>query len=50
MHYDPVTPVGNIFNKVEDLLEYGDMSKCPYSNPQVISQVDNIINKTGKLR
>ena len=25
MHYDPVTPVENIFNKIEDLLEYGYM-------------------------
>ena len=26
MHYDPVTPAENIFNKVKDLLKYGDMA------------------------
>ena len=38
MHYDPVTPVNNIFNSIEDLLEYGYMAFCPYSHPQEISK------------
>ena len=50
MYYDPVTPVENIFNKVEDLFKYGYMAGCPYSHPQVISKAYNILNKTGKLR
>ena len=49
MHYHPVTPVHNVFNKVEDLIECGDMENCPYSQPQEISKSHNIINKTGKL-
>ena len=50
MHYDPVTPLYNIFNKIENLLEYGDMENCPYHHPQAISKAYNIINKTGKFR
>ena len=34
IHYDLVTPVDNIFNKVEDLLKYRDTEKYPYSHPQ----------------
>ena len=49
MHYDPVTPIGNIFDNIEDLLEYGDMSNCPYSHPQEISKACNILNKTGNF-
>ena len=29
MHYDLVTPVDNIFNNIEDLLEYRDMETVP---------------------
>ena len=29
IHYDPITPVHNIFNKVEDLLEYGTWQVVP---------------------
>ena len=50
MHYDPVTPVDNIFNKIEDLLEFGDLANCPYSQPQAIAKGYNIINRTGKFR
>ena len=28
MHYDPVTQVGNIFNKIEYLIKYSDMENC----------------------
>ena len=50
IHYDPVTPVENIFNKVKDLLKYGDMENCPYSHPQVILKDYKIINKTDKFQ
>ena len=50
IHYDPVTPVDNVFNKIEDLLQYGDMANCPYSHPQAISKAYNILNKTKKFR
>ena len=49
MNYDPITPVGNIFNKIEDPLEYGDMEKFPHSHPQNISKAYNILNKSGKF-
>ena len=44
-----MTPVDNIFNNIEDLLEYGDMENCHYSYPQSISKEYNIINKTEKF-
>ena len=50
MYYDPLTPVDNICNKVEDLLKYGDMEHCPYSHPQEILKAYNIINKSGKFQ
>ena len=50
MHYDPVTPVDTVFNKIEDLLEYGDMAICPFTQPQAMSKGYNILNKTGKFR
>ena len=50
MNYDLVTPVENIFKKVEDLLKYCDMANYPYSQPQEISGGYTIINKTGKFR
>ena len=50
MHYDPVTPVENFFNKIEEPLDYEDMANCPYSHPQAISKSYNILNKTGKFR
>ena len=49
MHYNPLTPVNNIFNKVKDLLKYVEIANCPYSHPQIILKSYNIINKTGKL-
>ena len=50
MHYDPFTSVDNIFNKIEDLLKYGDMKNCPYSHPQANSKAYNILKETGILR
>ena len=50
MHYDPVTPVDNIFNKIENLLEYGELAHCPFSQLQTIAIAYNLINKTGKFR
>ena len=47
MHYDPVNPFDKISQKVEDLLEYGYMSRCIYSHLQEISKACNILNKTG---
>jgi hypothetical protein len=49
MHYDPVTPVDNIFNKIEDSLKYGDLTHCPFSQPQAIAKAYNLINCTGKF-
>ena len=50
MHYDPVTPVENIFNNIEDLFNYGDMVNCTYSHPQAMYKAYNILNKTRKFR
>ena len=50
MNNDPVNPVNNIFNKVEEIIEYCDMKNCCYYQPQLILKAYNIINNTGKLR
>ena len=49
MHYDPVTPAENLFNKPDDLLKYVDMENCPYYHLQYISKAYNIIRNTGKF-
>ena len=50
IHYDPVNPVDNIFNKIENLPKHRDMVGCPYSHPQAIYKAYNILNKTGNFR
>ena len=50
MHYEPVTHVENIFNKVEGLIKHRDMANFPYSQPQVISKAYTVINTTVNLR
>ena len=50
MHYEPVTPVNNILKNIEDLLEYEDMEKCPYSHPEAISKSYSILKNTRKFR
>jgi hypothetical protein len=32
-HYDPITPIDIVYNKVEDLVEYGELANNPYSQP-----------------
>ena len=49
MHYDLVTPVKNVFNKVEDILKCGGMANYTYSHPQEISKAYNTTNNTGKF-
>jgi hypothetical protein len=48
--YDPVTPVDVVFNKVEDLVEYGEMAQCDFTMPQTINIAYAILNRTTKFR
>ena len=50
IHYDPVTPVDDIFNNIEYLIEYWEMANFPYSHPQAISKAYNILDKNGNFR
>ena len=42
--HDPVIPI-KTFNNIEDLLKYGDLSHCPYYQPQVITKAYTLINR-----
>ena len=49
MTYDPCTPgVDNVFNKVEDMMEYGELAQLEYTERQAVAKAYNIILKTGK--
>jgi hypothetical protein len=48
--YDPITPVDVVYNQVEDLVEYGEMAQCPYTQTQTINIAYAIINRTTKFR
>lgn len=47
MTYDPIEPIDIVFDKIEDLLMYGDFAQCPYTAEQAIQKAYNIINATG---
>jgi hypothetical protein len=47
MTYDPTTPIDVVFQKVEDLMMYGDFAQCPFTAEQSIQRAYNIINSTG---
>jgi uncharacterized phage-associated protein len=48
--YDPITPVDVVFNKVEDLVEYGEMARCDYTMGQTINTAYSILNRTTKFK
>ena len=49
MNYDPCTPVDNVFNKVEDMMEYGELAQLDYTERQAVAKAYNILLKTGKF-
>ena len=49
MTYDPCTPVDNVFNKVEDMMEYGELAQLDYTERQAVAKAYNILLKTGKF-
>jgi hypothetical protein len=49
-HYDPITPIDIVYNKVEDLIEYGELAHNPYSQLQTITKAYNSINATGTFK
>ena len=49
MTYDPCTHVDNVFNKVEDMMEYGELAQLDYTELQAVAKAYNILLKTGKF-
>ena len=47
LHYDPTTPIDIVFQKIEDLMMYGDFAQCPFTAEQAIQRAYNIVNATG---
>ena len=47
MTYDPTTPIDIVFQKIEDLMMYGDFAQCPFTAEQSILRAYNIDNSTG---
>ncbi len=45
--FNPTLPVDIVYNKIEDLLEFGGLAGNPYSNAQVISLGYNLFKKSG---
>jgi hypothetical protein len=48
--YDPITPVDEVFNKIEDLVEFGEMAQCTYTMAQSINIAYSILNRTTKFK
>ena len=48
--FDPLTPVENVYNKIEDLMDYGELAAIPYSQHQIIVKAYNIFNSCGVFR
>jgi hypothetical protein len=48
--YDPASPIDNIFNAVEDLMEYAELATQPYTQRQAVAKAYTIINKTGRFK
>jgi hypothetical protein len=47
LQYDPTTPIDIMFQKIEDLMMYGDFAQCPFTAEQAIQRAYNIVNATG---
>ena len=50
MTYDPVNPIEQFFNRIEDLVDYGELACNTYTQIQAISKAYNILNKTGVFK
>ena len=50
MTYDPVNPIEQVFNRIEDLVDYGEIASNAYTQNQAISKAYNILNKTGVFK
>jgi len=44
---DMTLPIEVVFNKIEDLLDYGEIAQAPYTQLEAVNKGYNIINKTG---
>ena len=49
LDYHPRQPVDIVFNTIEDLADYAEMAKSPYSQNQIIGKAYSKFNKTGLL-
>ena len=50
IQYDPQTPIDTVFNRVKDLLEYGELDGSPYTHIQTTNNACMIINRRGNFR
>ena len=50
MTYIPRMPIDNVFNAVEDLVEFADLGCLPMTETQTIARAYIIINKTSRFK
>ena len=50
MTYDPSNPIEQVFNRIEDLVDYGEIANNAYTQAQAIAKGYNILNKTGVFK
>ena len=50
MQYNLQTPIDTVFNQVEDLLEYGELARPPYTQIKTTNISYTDINRTRKLQ
>ena len=46
--FDPIQPIGDIFNAVMNLADYANAARAPYSQQQTINTAYNILARIGK--
>ena len=51
MTYDPVLmPIDDVFTEIEDLIEFAEAARIPYTQPQIVGLGYNIFHGTGKFK
>ena len=49
MSYNPSDPVDDVFDLVDDFVEYADMARQPQSQAQTVAKAYSILRKTGRF-
>ena len=47
--FDPTLPIDNVYNAIEDLVEYADLAEVPYTQRQIVAIGHGIVNRTRIL-